>query len=80
MWNRLKADLVLLTGPDEPLRERARAGVDEWITRQAATAYTGPPEPLRGELAALVERAHDALGDQTTHLLRWHLGSTPQDR
>ncbi|WP_182906525.1 hypothetical protein [Microbispora sp. H13382] len=76
MWNRLKADLVLLTGPDESLRARARAGVDDWLTRQAATAYAGPPEPLRGELAALVERAHDALGERTARVLTWHLRTT----
>ncbi|WP_432925312.1 hypothetical protein ACQPZZ_32275 [Microbispora sp. CA-135349] len=72
-WNRLKTDLILLSGSDEPLRERARVGVDDWLARWAATAYAEPSEPLRRELAALVERAYDALGEQTAHLLRWHL-------
>ncbi|MEU6410060.1 hypothetical protein [Microbispora sp. NPDC046933] len=72
VWNALKADLVLLTGPDESLREQARAGVDDWLARQAAGAYAGPPERLR-ELAALVEKAYDALGERTAHVLRWHL-------
>ncbi|KAB8182515.1 hypothetical protein [Microbispora catharanthi] len=72
-WNRLKADLILLSGPDESLRERARAGVDDWLARQAATAYAGPPEPLCRELAALVKQTYDALGERTARVLTWHL-------
>ncbi|MBB2746422.1 UNVERIFIED_ORG: HEAT repeat protein [Microbispora rosea subsp. rosea] len=72
-WSRLKADLILLTGSDESLRARARAGVDDWLTRQAATAYAGPSEPLCDELAALVQEAYDALGERTARVLTWHL-------
>ncbi|WP_204047449.1 HEAT repeat domain-containing protein [Microbispora siamensis] len=80
VWNRLKADLILLAGPDESLRERARADVRNWLDRQAATAYVGPPEPLRRELAVLIERAYDVLGERTVRILKWHLRADQQDR
>jgi hypothetical protein len=50
--------------------------VEDWLARQAATAYAGLPEPLRRELAALVQGAYDALGERTARVLEWHLRTT----
>lgn len=70
-WTRIKADLLLSGDPDVLLSSRARADLAAWCGRDAAYIYQGCPVELRGELEELLATAGDAIGPETTRLLRW---------
>ncbi|WP_433212462.1 hypothetical protein [Microtetraspora malaysiensis] len=72
-WTSLKANLTLVGDADASLRHRARDDLAAWRVNKATTLYTKPPEPLRDELAALIDAAEASLGPGGAAELRWLL-------
>ncbi|WP_285780159.1 HEAT repeat domain-containing protein [Microtetraspora sp. NBRC 13810] len=70
-WTRVRADLLLIAGPDEALRDRARVDLVSWCSRHSAEASHGHcPDRLRGELADLLSAAEGYVGARTAGQLR----------
>ncbi|MFD1537558.1 hypothetical protein [Nonomuraea guangzhouensis] len=70
-WTRIKADLLLSGDPDALLSSRASADLAALCGRDAAYIHQRCPAELRGELEELLVAAEDAVGPETTRLLRW---------
>lgn len=73
-WQRVTADLRLLDDPDQRLQSTARDDVRQWLRTEAATSFRGPTPERAAELAELIDRHHQTLGDGTVRELRFHAG------
>ncbi|AXB41679.1 hypothetical protein [Amycolatopsis albispora] len=73
-WTRITADLRMLRDADPDLCTQARADLDAWLAREAATSYTTPQGAQADALSTLLRENEVALGADRMRLLRFHLG------
>jgi HEAT repeat protein len=73
IYVRLVVDLQLLNDSTSELAARAKADIQDWLTRVAPTAYEPPSGALREELAQRLAQEQARLGPAVTRTLRFHL-------
>jgi hypothetical protein len=74
VWTRLSADLRFVDDDEVAVKTRARADLDAWLKRDAATTYSRPEGATAEELRRLLDDGERVLNPKTTKDLRFHLG------
>ena len=74
VWSRLSADLRFIDDDEIAVKMRARADLEAWLKRDAATTYSRPQGSTAEELRTLLDQGERFLNPKTTKDLRFHLG------
>jgi HEAT repeat protein len=74
VWTRLSADLRFVDDDETAVKTRARADLDAWLKRDAATTYARPEGATAEELRRLLDQGERFLNPKTVKDLRFHLG------
>jgi hypothetical protein len=74
VWTRLTIDLQFVSDPETAISVRARADLDVWLRRDAATSYSRPAGAEAEEIGRLLDQSETSLSPRTIKELRFHLG------
>jgi CelD/BcsL family acetyltransferase involved in cellulose biosynthesis len=74
VWTRLSTDLQFVSDTETAISVRARADLDVWLKRDAATTYARPAGAEAERIGRLLDQSENSLSPRTLKELRFHLG------